>query len=305
MKRYLPILLTLMLCVSIFSGCQCSHEWTAADCAAPKTCTKCGVTEGEVLGHSWAEATCETPKTCERCGLTEGDILSHTWTEVSCAAPKTCERCGLTEGEALEHTWVEANYQAPKTCTVCGTTEGEPWRTDFDEMGIRFNVEEVGVAYPMIIDGKEFTYTVESYEVFASDDTHPAKEGYEWRVVSHTTECLQGAVPTSYYPNYTDFNNHYDIESFNNSLSMDDGYNMRFTVNHLGVDYTECLFRGEMDRLETTETGWKHKETLAFCVPVGFDGMFVCEGPDIIVGDYNQEYKNFYADENTRFFQLK
>ena len=305
MKRYFSALLLLMLCIFIFTGCQCSHEWTAADCVAPKTCTKCEATEGEALGHNWAEATCAMPKTCNVCGLTEGDVADHVWTEVSCAAPKTCEGCGLTEGEALEHTWVDANYQAPKTCSVCGATEGEPWASDFDEMGITFNVEEVGVSYPMTIGGKDFTYTIESHEVFASDESHPAKEGYEWHVVSHVTECLQGAAPTSGTPHYTDFNNYYDTESVNNSVTMDDGYNMRFTVNYLGVDYTECLFRSEVSQLETTETGWKHIETLAFCVPVGFDGMFVCVGPDVIISDYFKEYKKLYTDENTRFFQLK
>lgn len=304
MKKY-SSLLAMILCAFLITGCQYSHDWTEADCITPKTCTKCEETEGEALGHNWAEATCTAPKTCKDCGLTEGEVLDHVWTEVSCAAPKTCEGCGLTEGEALEHTWMEANYQAPKTCSVCAATEGEPWPSDFDEMGIHFNVEEVGVAYPMTIGGKEFTYTVESYTVFASDANHAAMDGYEWRVVSHTTECLQGEAPTSAYPNYTDFNNYYDTESFNNSFAPADGNAMGFTVNYLGVDYTECLFQGDEDYLETTENGWKHKETLAFRVPVGFDGMFVCEGADLIQVDYYQEYKNFYADENTRFFQLK
>lgn len=39
-----------------------SHEWKEATCAEPKTCAKCGETEGEALGHTWVEATCEEPK---------------------------------------------------------------------------------------------------------------------------------------------------------------------------------------------------------------------------------------------------
>ena len=305
MKRYYPLVAMLMLCIFLFTGCQCSHEWKEADCLTPKTCTLCGETEGEALGHSWADATCAAPKTCKTCGLTEGNVLEHIWTDASCAAPKTCESCGVTEGDVLEHTWVEANYQAPKTCSICDAPEGEPWPSDFEEKGISFNVEEVGVAYPMIIDSMDFTYTIDSYEIFSSDDSHPAMDGYEWRVVTHTVECLNGPVPTYILPNFTDFNNYYDTESFNNSLAEAENYAMSFTVNYLGADYADCLFQADGDYLDTTDTGWKHTETLAFRVPVGFDGMFVCEGPDVIISDYYQEYWNFYMNENTLFFQLK
>lgn len=99
MKRYLSLLAMMILCVCVFTGCQCSHEWTEADCITPKTCTKCEETEGEALGHNWEEATCTAPKTCTVCGLSEGEAQAHVWTEVSCAAPKTCEGCGLTEAK--------------------------------------------------------------------------------------------------------------------------------------------------------------------------------------------------------------
>ena len=43
------------------------------------TCTECGDTviadQKPPLGHDWTEATTESPKTCERCGETEGDPL--------------------------------------------------------------------------------------------------------------------------------------------------------------------------------------------------------------------------------------
>ena len=53
----------------------CNHEFIEATCETPKTCTKCGETEGVALGHIWKEATSQTPKTCTRCGVTEGDPL--------------------------------------------------------------------------------------------------------------------------------------------------------------------------------------------------------------------------------------
>lgn len=98
----------------------CSHNWTAATCKAPKTCTKCGATEGAVAAHT--EVTIPgKAATCVATGLTEGKkcstcgivtkaqqtlpTVAHTIvdvpaTETSCAAP------GLTAG---------------KKCSVCGT----------------------------------------------------------------------------------------------------------------------------------------------------------------------------------------
>ena len=49
-KRTLAIFLGLLL-VFCLSSCACQHEWKEATCTEPKTCTKCGETEGEALGH--------------------------------------------------------------------------------------------------------------------------------------------------------------------------------------------------------------------------------------------------------------
>lgn len=76
MKKFMCILMSAILCLSI-SACGCEHEWQEADCTHPRTCTKCGETEGEALGHEWQEADCEHPKTCSRCGATEGEALGH------------------------------------------------------------------------------------------------------------------------------------------------------------------------------------------------------------------------------------
>lgn len=67
--------LVAVLCVGMIlstSACGCSHEWVDATCTEPKTCSKCGETEGEALGHKWVEATFEHSKTCSVCGLTDG-----------------------------------------------------------------------------------------------------------------------------------------------------------------------------------------------------------------------------------------
>ena len=52
MKKNRIVSVVLILCVLLsLSGCGCKHEWKAATCTEPSTCTKCGETQGEPLGH--------------------------------------------------------------------------------------------------------------------------------------------------------------------------------------------------------------------------------------------------------------
>lgn len=128
----------------------CSHEWASATCTEPKTCLKCGETEGEPLGHDWAEATCTEAQNCQRCGMTRGDPLGHNVTEwvvdvqPTCTAEGsqhgTCTRCGQTQTQSIpmvNHTegeWVVLSAPSVSTtgdvtpgvraltCSVCGAT---------------------------------------------------------------------------------------------------------------------------------------------------------------------------------------
>ena len=102
MKRMIGWIV-LVLCLCVLAGCECRHEWIDATCTAPKTCTKCGITEGEVLWHNWRDATCTEPKTCAQCGLTEGSKLGHDWELATCEVASTCKTCGAVEGMPLGH----------------------------------------------------------------------------------------------------------------------------------------------------------------------------------------------------------
>lgn len=95
------VVLLLILMSLLLTGCGCKHEWQAANCETPKTCTLCQLTEGEALGHAWADATCETAKTCSVCNKTEGEALGHKWEDATTEAPKTCSVCQKTEGEKI------------------------------------------------------------------------------------------------------------------------------------------------------------------------------------------------------------
>lgn len=129
MKRFLS-LIALSALVAALSACACEHEWAQADCTTPKTCTRCGESEGEPLGHVWSDPDCENPKTCSRCGATEGEALGHDWLDATCDLPKTCAVCAATEGDALGHDWLDATLDAPMTCSRCALTDGYPLSPD-------------------------------------------------------------------------------------------------------------------------------------------------------------------------------
>lgn len=79
----------IVLCVGMvlsLSACGCKHEWVEATCTEPKTCSKCGETEGEALGHSWGDWEIEMEATVTESG-----------TKV-----RTCSRCGATRTESYE-----------------------------------------------------------------------------------------------------------------------------------------------------------------------------------------------------------
>ena len=112
-SRLFSVFFILLLAVSLV-GCNCSHDWTEADCANPQTCAKCQEVGATALGHEWQDATCTAPKTCGKCGETEGSVLSHiqgVWeveSEASYSKPGVqkayCSLCGelLAEEEFLK-----------------------------------------------------------------------------------------------------------------------------------------------------------------------------------------------------------
>ena len=74
--RKFSLVVALVLCICMMSGCCLSHKWVEATCENPRMCEKCGETEGEALGHHWREATRQAPETCQICGQTQGQPLS-------------------------------------------------------------------------------------------------------------------------------------------------------------------------------------------------------------------------------------
>ena len=108
-----------------------THDYTDATCTAPKTCSVCGVTEGEARGHNYVSVVTDpkcissgyTTYTCSACGdsyiTDEVMALGHDYDH---ACDTTCNRC--YETRTITHDYTDATCTAPKTCKVCGATSG-------------------------------------------------------------------------------------------------------------------------------------------------------------------------------------
>jgi len=103
------------------------HNWVAATCTAPKTCTVCGATEGDSKDHNWQEATYTLPKTCTSCGATEGEPLvkpgsenyhGHVYTGGE-YSKKFHYEAGCAGKNSHEITWDEVQKRGLDPCGTC------------------------------------------------------------------------------------------------------------------------------------------------------------------------------------------
>ncbi len=197
----------------------------------------------------------------------------------ACAQKSPCEANG--------HKWLEntPNYQQAKTCEVCGATEGEPLKAENE--GMEFVKTDTVSDLTMIIDKETGDTNIakvwyDNYKIFDSDETHEAKDGYEWRSVDMHI-ALGDDTKFEKWPSCKEAN--LDGEYYQDGDWENDGKNI--TVNFNGKDYVcEHVFtvlneeRG-VDRPDYKKFGWSGKKTFtfeyneAFLVPKGFDGIFV------------------------------
>lgn len=102
MKKTLLLLTALSL---LFTLAACGNEPIGPSAAQPSACD-----------HSWKDATCTDPKTCEKCGMTEGEANGHRWQDATCTDGRMCAVCSAAdpESEPLGHLYTEGK------CTRCG-----------------------------------------------------------------------------------------------------------------------------------------------------------------------------------------
>lgn len=168
MKKIIVGIMAVLMAAGL-SGCCLVHDWEEATCEKPKTCAKCGETEGEALGHVWEEATCTKAKACSVCGAEQGSPLGHSWKAATCTEAAACTVCGTAGEAALGHFWQEADCEHAKTCRRCGDKEGEALGHDLAPGGICRRCD--------CIFGQEIT--LENFaEYFTMSETKPSKSPY-------------------------------------------------------------------------------------------------------------------------------
>lgn len=362
---------------------------------------------GCCLSHDWQEATCTEPKTCSKCGETEGEALGHTWKEATCTEPKTCSVCQETEGEALGHTLSEATYWEAAVCSVCGETVGDVLTPAFEELGVKGQFMEVGETYDyntichrrqdyedefidefkgqygiagdytnltdffiegvyedvdfLEVDGKEVEVTEENlirlfseqfgltgnfenlteifmtilesegvdldarttaqatvtdYQVFDSDETHEAKDGYEWKTVEMQIEFWDENSLFYGWAVAYDHDDYYEKDGEDGESGQGDSEyepywdnEATYTVNWKGQDYTEC----RAIIADVSDTGWVEDEEgnsvltytakFDFLYPKGYDGILLYLYDIKNIGVRPVNFAN--TDENTLFFRLQ
>ncbi|MBR3956079.1 MAG: InlB B-repeat-containing protein [Clostridia bacterium] len=138
-------------CLCDLCGHLVAHNYGAATCDEPATCTVCGETTGDKLGHDFSvkgetvDYTCTTDGytvyKCSRCDATENrDITNaaHRWeteytvdTKASCEANGSksyhCASCDIINADSVvsiekrEHNLVDTTVEKEPTCSATGT----------------------------------------------------------------------------------------------------------------------------------------------------------------------------------------
>ena len=144
----------------------CRHSFSDATCTAPKTCSKCGETEGSTIDHTYSQATCLTPQTCTVCGATHGSTSDHTWYGATCLQEGICTVCGII-GEKGKHNYVAtdpASSSGNFACSVCGIARRQV-STDY----YVYDLNEIAEAIANYAKQKGFQVVVEG--VLSADYT--------------------------------------------------------------------------------------------------------------------------------------
>ncbi len=93
---------------------SCMHSYAPATCTTPKTCEKCGDTEGEALGHDYDKGTVTKKPTCTAKGI-------KTFTCSVCKGTKTesIEATGHTYKTTTTKATLNKNGKIISKCAIC------------------------------------------------------------------------------------------------------------------------------------------------------------------------------------------
>jgi len=296
MRKKLGLIIVMAASViATLTGC-CKHEWQEATCVAPRTCSLCGKTDGEVVDHTWQEATCELPKTCAVCGATEGEPLGHKFSEAGYLTPAVCSVCGA-EGDVKPNYFVEKGLNLVDT--VPETIEG-PYmifdKNKREDFITKTNPSNLSVASASNGDGTK-TITVE-YDIPLTCEYHydTEKEYYFGIMNSYLYDLYTGQGIEEKETNGDD--------AYNTSCVFDiDGKETNVDVS-INLDWSQGEWYAISDTVEGIDL--LLKKTYTVITPEDYDGLVF--GVKSFVKNTTEEEaaqepesKVFYADFTGNF----
>lgn len=210
MKKACISALLVVLMLALCACGACKHEWTDATCTAPKTCAKCGETEGEPLGHDAGEASYWSAAVCSRCGEEVGGKLEP-------------------EFEKLGFDWVAVtDMDAPG---IFPTQSGN----SFYFAGEFY----VTCCYDKPEESTHGAIALNDYRVYESDETHAAKEGYEWRIAEFDA-AFYDTMAYRYGAKLSGFSTDYYHGLDDDSIEEIPPEGHTFSKDYKGKTYDEC-----------------------------------------------------------------
>lgn len=160
----IAVVFALIIIHFLYSTCVIvPHKWTEATCTEPKTCERCGETEGKALGHSYSEYTVVKEPTCTEKGSKEA----------------VCSVCGSKDTEDIpmtEHTYSEFTIVKNPTCTEKGKQEavcsvcGDKKTEDIPMLGHKLGEWEIAKEATYYTQGKKVQKCTVCGEIVNSDN---------------------------------------------------------------------------------------------------------------------------------------
>ena len=112
---------TCVVCCNTYNGDYVDalgHNWKDATCTDPKTCTACGVTEGEPNGHNYD--TVVTAPTCTEQGYTTHTcVCGHSYTDAYTDPTGHVHGIPAEENRVEPSCTVPGSYDVVTRCTIC------------------------------------------------------------------------------------------------------------------------------------------------------------------------------------------
>lgn len=101
--------------------CECGDSYQSDEVAA--------------LGHTWVDATCAAPKTCSVCSVTEGDVAAHDYQNGACTVCGTKDPNfkALTKGSWVRSKVINGQYVKQILCFTSKDGMGPAWEVRYFE----------------------------------------------------------------------------------------------------------------------------------------------------------------------------